>query len=748
VKTLANKDKLLLSAQKYLEKGRITKAISCFEKVVKMDPKDSRCHLKVAELYAQAGDRNKAVEAYEEIAKFFLENNFSLKAIAVFKQILKLAPEKKELHRQLGQLNEQQGLIGNALSEYKLLVEYYQEEELISETLWALKKIAELSPKNISIRMKVAEYSFRLDAKDEAKKELDLILSVLQAKEDHPGLGQFYEFYLSLFPEEFDIELAAAKRQLSLENPQEGIVSLEKLRQKEPQNIKLLDALANGYAQAGDALKHKSALNELLNLCPDDLDLCQKCVQAFVAAGDTTGANELLEKWKDTFQAKNRISDLQDLYEKLAEEFPGEKKAEDVLSTIREIIKSHTDYSNGVDFGSFNRPSEEDKLEVTEVSLGLEGAPEISLDENAIVVEEESVSEEVMLGANDLVEDDSGSLPTFDEAESFILETSAEAGSFKVVGSPAETLDDASGAAENDDLNNVFENVESQPSDESMEFEDSFFDFDLSDESSDLQGHLDGPDLNAELEEADFYLRQGLLDEAERVCNSILENSPDFQEAKSKLVEIEEKRSESASRVDGGNVEGGSIFSADNLSIDAFSQQGEEDIFLDGLIADSQKGVKTVIGQEDTESHFNLGIAYKEMGQFTEAITEFEQAQVDPVRFVDCITLIANCMVEKGASQEAEKVFADALKNDISEDDRLILNFEMGLLYSDQGKFSEALDKFHFVLNLDPFYRDVGERVKKLQESLGAESVSQPASSHEMDESLTENGRKNRVSYV
>ncbi len=752
MKTLANKDKLLLSAQKYLEKGRITKAISCFEKVVKIDPKDSRCHLKVAELYAQAGNRSKAVEAYEEIAKFFLENNFSLKAIAVFKQILKLAPEKKELHRQLGELNEQQGLIGNALSEYKLLVEHYQQEELMSETLWALKKIADLNPKNISIRMKVAEYSFRLDAQDEAKKELDLILSVLQSKEDHPGLGQFYEFYLSLFPEEFDIELASAMRQLSLENPQEGIVSLEKLRQKEPQNIKLLDALAKGYAQAGDALKHQSAICDLLNLCPEDLDLCQKCVQAFVAIGDTAGANELLEKWKDTFQAKNRISDLQDLYERLAEEFPGEKKTEEVLSTIREIIKSHTDYSKGVDFGSFNRPSDESKLEVTEVSLGLEAAeeaPEISLDESTIMVEEESASEEVLLGADDLLEDGSSSLPTPDEPENFVLETSAEAGSFKVAGSPVETLEGACGSAENDDLNNVFENVESQPSDDAMEFEDSFFDFDLSEESSDLQGNLNGPDFNAELEEADFYLRQGLLDEAERVCNSILETSPDFQDAKSKLVDIEEKRSESASRLEGGNVEGGSVFATDNLTIDAFSQQGDsEDIFLDGLMADSQKGVKTVIGQEDTESHFNLGIAYKEMGQFAEAITEFEQAQVDPVRFVDCITLIANCMVQKGASQEAEKVFADALTNDISEDDRLILNFEMGLLYSDQGKFAEALDKFHFVLNLDPFYRDVGERVKKLQESLGAESGSQSASSREMDESLNENSRKNRVSYV
>ena len=197
--TLANKDKLLVSVQKYLEKGRTSKAISVLEKIVKVDPKDSRCLLKIAELYAQEGQRDKAVETYQNVAKFFLDNNFFLKAIAVFKQILKLAPEKKELYKQLGELNERQGLIGNALSEYRRLAEYYQQEEMISETHGVLKKMAELDPKNIQVRMKAAEYSYRLDMKDEAKNELDLIHSVLKEKEDHPALGKFYEFYLSPF---------------------------------------------------------------------------------------------------------------------------------------------------------------------------------------------------------------------------------------------------------------------------------------------------------------------------------------------------------------------------------------------------------------------------------------------------------------------------------------------------------------------------------------------------------------------
>jgi len=738
VNTLANKEKLLVSVQKYLEKGRISKAIGVLEKIVKIDPKDSRCRLKIAELYAQEGSRNKAVETYEDVAKFYLDNNFSLKAIAVFKQILKLAPDKKELHKQLGELNEQQGLIGNALSEYKHLAEHYQKQEMISETHWVLKKIAKLEPKNIPVRMKVAEYSYRLDAKEDAKKELDLIYTLLKNSGDHPAFGKFFDFYLSLFPEEFAIELAAAEWLLGQENPDEGIAALEKLRLKEPQNAKLLKALASGYEKSKNPPKYQVVLTELLNQSPEDLDLCQKCVHACVAAGDPTGAVAILRKCEEAFRLQNRVSELQDLYERLAEEFHGAAKNEEVFSTLRDIIKDSTDYSQGVDFGSFSRPTDKDDLDTA-----LTG--DFSFQDSQAGSDQESPPAEVLLGADDLVEEDPGSI-TLDEEE-FILEMSGDADSFNLSPAPNKSPADEVAAIAGNVSEISLEKVENPSTDAAVEFEESFFEFDLSDELSDIEGAQAAPDPHAELEEADFYLRQGLFDEAARVCQKILDAKPDFKDAHNKLTLIEKKRAESVSIAESGNALRGGSTAGESLGIDIFSQQSEDDFFLDVLMADSQKGVKTVISHEDTESHFNLGIAYKEMGQFSEAISEFEQAKKDPVRYVDCITLIAGCLVQKGSFEEAENVYAEALAEDVSDDDCLVLNFEMGLLYLDQGKSTEALDKFHFVLNLDPFYRDVGERVKKLQESLGTGGDFQHSSAEE-DEALTANGRKNRVSYV
>ena len=499
------------------------------------------------------------------------------------------------------------------------------------------------------------------------------------------------------------------------------------MRNKEPGNVKLLQALADGYKSTRNDVSFKLTLNELLNLCPEDLDLCQKCVHACVVADDQAGAVAILEKWKETFQVKNRVSELQDLYERLAEEFSGEAKNEGVFSSLRTIIKSTADYSKGVDFGSYARPSEEEGISATKAEMG---------------AATDSGPGEVLLGVDDIVEEKSASIELVEEAEDFILETTGDAGAFSLSATSDEVVAEATPTTDKNSAGTGVVNTEDQSSQAALEFEDSFFDFDLSEDDSDSEVNTEGADPHSELEEADFYLRQGLFEEAERVCNKILGARPEFEEAKSKLTQIEQKRSESIASTGHGNVAGKSAAS-ENLSIDLFSQEGNgDDFFLEGLVADSQKGVKTVIGQEDTESHFNLGIAYKEMGQFDEAIAEFEQAKTDPVRYVDCVTLMTGCMVEKGSYQEAEEIFLSALADDISDDDRIIINFEMGLFYSDQGKSSEALDKFHFVLNLDPFYRDVGERVKKLQESLRGED------SFQEDEAMNANSRKSRVSYV
>ena len=87
---MANKDKLLASAQKALQKGQTTRAIKDYQKVVELDPKDIRSRQKLADLCSKAGQNENALEAYEVVAKYYDENGFYLKAIAVLSRCRRL----------------------------------------------------------------------------------------------------------------------------------------------------------------------------------------------------------------------------------------------------------------------------------------------------------------------------------------------------------------------------------------------------------------------------------------------------------------------------------------------------------------------------------------------------------------------------------------------------------------------------------------------------------------------------------
>src|SRR5256712_6148852 len=85
---------------------------------------------------------------------------------------------------------------------------------------------------------------------------------------------------------------------------------------------------------------------------------------------------------------------------------------------------------------------------------------------------------------------------------------------------------------------------------------------------------------------------------------------------------------------------------------------------VEALFQESRKGGKAPVGGDKYETHYDLGVAYKEMGLLTEAIEEFQRAARGPTRFVDACTMIAACYKVQRLNTTAvgmlERVLADA----------------------------------------------------------------------------------------
>ena len=87
-----NKNKITAQAQKYTAKGQFEKAILEYRKILKSDANDIRTWLKMGDLYTRMGARKEATETYLKVAEYYRNSDFHLKAVAVYKQVLKLYP--------------------------------------------------------------------------------------------------------------------------------------------------------------------------------------------------------------------------------------------------------------------------------------------------------------------------------------------------------------------------------------------------------------------------------------------------------------------------------------------------------------------------------------------------------------------------------------------------------------------------------------------------------------------------------
>ncbi|HUJ16081.1 MAG TPA: tetratricopeptide repeat protein [Thermoanaerobaculia bacterium] len=142
----------------------------------------------------------------------------------------------------------------------------------------------------------------------------------------------------------------------------------------------------------------------------------------------------------------------------------------------------------------------------------------------------------------------------------------------------------------------------------------------------------------------------------------------------------------------------------------------EEEQSLEEIFKEFKKGVEQQLDSEDYDTHYNLGIAYKEMGLIDEAIGEFQLASKDPKRAVECASMLGLCFLEKGMPQLAIKWYRKGLEiPDIKEEEHLGLLYDLGSAYVDVGDNENAQKAFMEVYGLNTNYRDVATRIKSLE---------------------------------
>ena len=144
---------------------------------------------------------------------------------------------------------------------------------------------------------------------------------------------------------------------------------------------------------------------------------------------------------------------------------------------------------------------------------------------------------------------------------------------------------------------------------------------------------------------------------------------------------------------------------------------------LSDLLDEFKEGIEEPSADgDDPETHYNLGVAFREMGLLDEAIGELQKvcrALDNGSSFsqpIQAYTWLAQCLVDKGAPQAAIRWYERALNiGGISEDSRLAVYYDMANAFESAGNKKAALDNFMEVYGANIDYRDVADRIRSLR---------------------------------
>ncbi|MFQ5841742.1 MAG: tetratricopeptide repeat protein [Thermodesulfobacteriota bacterium] len=212
---------------------------------------------------------------------------------------------------------------------------------------------------------------------------------------------------------------------------------------------------------------------------------------------------------------------------------------------------------------------------------------------------------------------------------------------------------------------------------------------------------------------ANLYLREKLVGSARLQYHNILKIQPDDPVALEGLENIEENRVQA-----GTQSHEGPIIELPPMAEEPHGEHAlsPREVRTDKPLTLTPAEIVQETGDKDFETHYHLGIAYKEMELIDHAIAEFETASVDKEKRFDCLVMLGMCFMEKEEYDKAIHYFNDATHvKKLNREEVIRLQYRLGLAYESSGMMQEALKAYHQIINLDSDFMDVRNRIEHLK---------------------------------
>lgn len=592
-----NKRKALEAAMSYVQMGKLDRAIAEYQAILKADPSDINVLNSLGDLCARTGNKAEAIAHFMRLGQVYAQDALNLRAIAVYKKVLKLDPSHIEASLACGDMYAEQGLMADAKLQLQRVADHFLQKGDRRKALEVYEKLIRVDPGHHATVQKIAQMLVKARG-EEAVAQL-------------VGLG---------------------KRLI-------GAGQGDDARQIHEKVVELLSS----QGRAAEAARFTEGF---------------RLVEAEARGGEVATAPSSGEEMAEVGMEEPPLEPSADIGEALAAE-PG-------------VLESTGD-----------------------ASLLMEGIGGEA---------QESVTLEEMLEAG---VSGSGGVESGDETEPASITLDAFAGSGDLTAQSEQLSDSVTSAG--------------------------------------------SETLDEQVQEAEFLLQQGMVEEARAIFQSVLLRDSEHALAKRRLARIEQMAGAAQGEAAVVDEQKRGVTSAPSppserepaSRLKVAKAAGSEGDFVDlageisgeierklpadlepevqGVLRELERGIREQVDATDYETHYNLGIAYKDMELYDEALEQFRLAAKDPAYRVQSASLAGLCYLTLGQAERAVGELNQGLSaTEGGTEERWAVLYDLATAYEALGDTMKAFEALQAIHEEAPRFRDVRVRVRDLRERLDA----------------------------
>ncbi|MEQ1643278.1 MAG: tetratricopeptide repeat protein [Pyrinomonadaceae bacterium] len=672
-----DKGKAMRNAERFVAQGKIRAAIAEYRGVVDNDPRDIATLNMLGDLHAKNSEKREAVTCYMQVAEHYNKQGFAQKAIAIYNKISRIQPDSIEVSTKLAELHKGKGSLSEARSHYTTLAEHYQKHGRRLEALAMYKQIALLDPNNTEVCINLADSYIREGQRDDA------VEAFAEAGARFSRQGKHEEAIRALM-KGFDIHSTdlrilngLVKAQSALGRATKAAHLLEEIIENEPYNRDVLYLLIECCIDSQNAAAAEKAVIKLVEIEPANYPKFLDLIRIYLNVNDPASAARILTMSAEYLLAGGQADECGKWIDEILERDPAQPAG------LRLLVQYNTwlNDENGKRLALERLYTAASKmLSIDDERYALQQLVVIKPHETRYRDRLNEINEEYGF------EDEPETAETF-EADSPVAEE------IKQFAADLAGVERSGHVADEEHEDAV------EPSAQSMGDSPSGRVLTLAEEEQ----------VQKELDSISFYIENDYNDLAERSLAELGARFGDLPQIAEMRAKIGAEPVAEAIRVEPEEEHVAEI-AASTLGIDEIrSEFGVEEIGSSG----EEDG--------DYETHFQMGIAYQEMGLMEAAIREFQDAAnltspTDPSRrFFYCANMLGHCFLQSGMAKQAVTWLERAQETpEISDEEYHGLWYELGLAHEADGNDEAAAKFFEKVYTENVDFRDVSQRVRDL----------------------------------